>query len=224
VIGVYADLFTKKTLHPRTQNRFDANGKPLSNGKFDGVVVAAMPWTWKNGNPELKAPKAIGWTDKYQDPIIYGTQVSDVMFFDRFADDHNGSWLVGLNGDDWLITDQTDNKGVDRLTGGLGADQFIFGFQRYGQYKIPYLGDAYAVVTDFNPAEDFLKFGSLSNEVQARSDPGMSATEGAGIGFYHNNDLIAYVKNLSSGQIPSLISSGRITFGQYANLDAALFA
>jgi len=250
VIGVYADLIAKNALQPNSvllnnkpilnsQNRFDRDGKPSTNGQFDGVIAAAQPWTWVNSgllqDVITKAPKAIGWTDFYNDPIIYGSKAADIMFFDKFKDDQNGSWLLGLDGNDWLVADQTDNKGIDRLTGGTGADQFWFGYQRYGEVRRPYLdkndktgygGTAFAVVTDFKGNEDYLNFiwsnAEVTRKTGAAINSAFAATWGDGVGFLNNNDLIAYVPGLTLSQTDALIASNRISFGQTAQLDSAL--
>jgi pimeloyl-ACP methyl ester carboxylesterase len=253
VIGVYADLFAKNALHPssvlldnnsvlNSQNRFGRNGKPSAIGRFDGVIAAAQPWTWVNSgliqDVITKAPKAIGWTtDSYNDPIIYGSNAADIMFFDKFKDEQNGSRLFGRDGNDWLVADQTDGKGIDRLTGGAGADQFWFGYQRYGVERRPYLdtndktgygGTAFAVVTDFNGNEDHLNFiwsnAEITRKTGAEIDPAFNGTWGNGVGFLNNGDLIAYVPDLTLSDAENLITSNRISFGQTAQLDSALLA
>lgn len=71
VMGIYAHLLTKNIrdynsyFQINTLNKFDYSGKPNSTGPFDGVVVAAMPWTTDPGDllfkyNEFKSPKAIG--------------------------------------------------------------------------------------------------------------------------------------------------------------------
>jgi|688.fasta_scaffold01612_12 alpha-tubulin suppressor-like RCC1 family protein/pimeloyl-ACP methyl ester carboxylesterase len=252
VVGIYADLFAKNALHPssvlindkpvlNSLNSFDRDGKPNANGLFDGVIVAAQPWTWRSKfNRQIatfKAPKAIGWAESYRDPIIYGSNAADVMFFDQFMDAGGSSWLMGRDGNDWLVGGKTDGIGIDRLTGGNGSDEFWFGYQRYARLHFPYLdknditgygGGAFAVVTDFNRKQDFLRFAWDATQITRKSgaqiSDSLTSTYGAGVGFLHNNDLIAYVPGLTLAQVDTLIANTRISFGQVAQLDSALLA
>ena len=246
VIGVYADLFAKNALHPIISNRFDAFGKPAAYGKFDGAIVAPMPWTYVNGKAVIKAPKAVGWANSFQDPIIYGTKSNDILFFDKFVGEHNGCSLIGLEGDDWLVADQTDPArdlfhvdplGVDTYTGGPGKDEFWLGYQRYGKkvesYKNPVLFQSksdvssYALITDFKPTEDFIRLPLAKNAYSFTPSTNLSGNlnslHGIGIGIEHKGDLVAYVTGLNSSQVTGLLDK-RITFGAYAPLDTALFA
>ena len=252
VIGVYADLFTKDALHPSrvlvnnkplldSRNKFDRNGKPNAKGSFDGVIAAAQPWTWRDKDNKqeviFKAPKAIGWANAYKDPVIYGSNAVDVMFFDQFKDGGGSSWLAGLGGDDWLVGGKTDGKGIDRLSGGVGSDQFWFGYQRYGKSHMPYLdnkdetgfgGTAFAVVTDFNRQQDYLKFiwsdAEIARVIGSKINAALANSYGEGVGFLSNNDLIAYVPGLTLSQTDALITSSRISFNQTAQLDNFLLA
>lgn len=203
------------------------------------MIVAATPWTWKdNGFKQdviLSAPKAIGWTDRYASPQIHGSEVSDITFFDQFLEDHEGSTLFGKGGNDSLIANQTDGKGVDQLIGGTGSDQFWFGYRRYGKTTLPYLdkddkttfgGTAYAVVVDFNSSQDRLNFGWARNEISFRMGSSIhsSFSSSPGVGFFANNDLIAYVPGLMLGSVQNLIRDNRIVFNQTAILDSSLIS
>ncbi len=242
VIGVYADLFRKQALSPSTipiRQTFDAEGKPDTKGKFDGVVVAPLPWSYSKGkNPQRRAPKAIGWATSYDDPVIYGSNTDDVMFFDLFRDQRNSVTLNGRGGNDWLIADQTDGKGVDYLIGGKGTDSFWFGHQRYGDKTLPYMntladttgygGNAYGVIADFELSRDSLLFGWKSSQIKAKAGSAISkdlvTAHGNGIGFMRRNDLIAYVPGLRTSHVSGLAASGRLGYYQFAPLDDALFS
>jgi hypothetical protein len=241
VIGVYADLFRKQALNPAAipiRQRFDTSGKPNDNGGFDGVVVAPLPWSYPAGQiPLRRAPRAIGWANRYDDPVIYGSNADDVMFFDLFRDERDGAGLHGRGGNDWLIADQTDSQGIDFLTGGRGSDQFWFGYERYGQKSLPYIntladpsgygGNAYAVITDFNRNTDALRFGWKSTQIKARDGSAISGElvrlHGDGTAFMRRGDLIAYVPGLNVTTVPGLEAGGRLGFGQFAPLEEMLF-
>jgi Ca2+-binding RTX toxin-like protein len=241
VIGVYADLFRKQALDPGTvpiRQSFDASGKPTNTGGFDGVVVAPLPWSYPKGqDPIRRAPKAIGWATSYDDPVIYGSNTDDVMFFDLFRDERNSVTLHGRGGNDWLIADQTDSKGVDYLIGGKGADTFWFGYERYGKKTLPYTnsladttgygGNAYGMVADFERRSDSLLFGWKPAQIKTKVGSAIStdlvSAHGNGIGFMRRNDLIAYVPGLRTSHISGLQANGRLGYQQFAPLDEALF-
>ena len=241
VIGVYSDLFRKQALSPDSipiRQTFDAEGRPDTKGKFDGVVVAPLPWSYSKGEaPQRRAPKAIGWATSYDDPVIYGSNTDDVMFFDLFRDERNSVTLHGRGGNDWLIANQTDKKGVDSLIGGKGADTFWFGYERYGKKTLPYMntladttgygGNAYGVVADFEHRSDSLLFGWKSGQIKARAGSAISkdlvSAHGNGMGFMRGNDLITYVPGLRASHITGLQDSGRLGYQQFAPLEEALF-
>jgi Ca2+-binding RTX toxin-like protein len=197
------------------QNKFDASGKPAADGQFDGVIVAPMPWAYYGGNPVVAAPKAIGWTDSYDDPIVYETASNDILFFDKFSVDQKGSSLNGLAGNDWIIADQTDGDGVDVLTGGLGTDIFWLGYERYGAKRESYTNpekssrapdSAYALISDFNSSEDYIRLPLAKTSysfVAASALPEfISQTHGNGTGIFSNGDLVAYVSGLTALFLP----------------------
>lgn len=247
VIGVYADLFRKNFLHPVSiplEETFDAKGKPKEKGDFDGVVVASLPWSYKLGKTENKdrirsAPKAIGWANSFDDPIIYGSNADDIMFFDRFTKDSRRAFLDGRKGNDLLIANQPHSKGFDELTGGKGDDVFWIGYQRYGKLSpyeesiktdkdsTGYSIKSYAVVKDFNPSDDYLRFGWRKSELAAiqgsNLDRKIVSRYGEGIGFAKDNNLIVYIPNLEVSRLRTLQSAKRLSFGQYVNLDQDLF-
>jgi pimeloyl-ACP methyl ester carboxylesterase len=238
VIGVFADLFQKQALDPGripVRQTFNSSGKPDVDGDFDGVVVAPLPWS---GNAAtLRAPKAIGWSSGYDNPMIYGSNADDVLFFDLFRDERDSAFLFGRGGNDWLIADQTDSQGVDFLTGGRGGDQFWFGYQRYGQKTLPYLNtdatesgyvdNAYAVITDFDLKADALQFGWKPSQIKAREGSSISrelvSLYGDGTAFLRRNDLIAYVPGLNIDTLSGLQAGGRLGYQQFAPLDEVLF-
>lgn len=237
VIGVYADLFARQALDPGAipiRQRFDACGRPDAAGAFDGVVVAPLPWSYpQEQTPIRRAPRAIGWTNDDDDPVIAGSNAEDVMFFDLFRDERDSVSLRGRGGDDWLIADQTDGRGIDRLTGGPGADQFWFGYRRYGvEVRHPYRdrldatgygGLAYAVVTDFRADQDQLNFALGASRITGRPgsaiDDGLVARWGPGVGFLARGDLIAYVPGLTLSQVAELTASDRLAFARRPDLD-----
>ena len=161
------------------------------------------------------------------------------MFFDRFDgwSDNNQKWgtlLAGGAGNDVLIAHQPDNKGIDQLFGGAGSDIFVFGFRRYGQLEKPYDDkwvtdlwgkglSAYAVIEDFNPAEDKLRFAWTKKEIGYQDGSKFSSTlvndHGNGIAIHVNNDLIAYIKGINSSQAADIFNN-KTVYNNYLNLDA----
>jgi hypothetical protein len=91
-----------------------------------------------------------------------------------------------------------------------------------------YGGSAFAIVTDFNRKQDFLKFIWADTQITRKSGAQISDSfatlYGAGTGFLYENDLIAYVPGLTLSQADALIANNRISFGQFAQLDSALLA
>lgn len=228
--------------------KFNSDGEAVSNGVWDGVLAVNQPWLTSaqlnaDGNYIYNPPKSIGWISNIDSPTIYGSSVNDVMFFDEFKTDSRiGATLNGGAGNDWL--GGSTGQGVDHLIGGTGQDTFFFGFIKNTNTVLPYLDgaswwtdngtDAFGIIDDFSLSEhDQLDFGwdrssmTLTNgaDFSTKSILGskLSSLYGNGVAFSVNNDLIAYVKNITVDQVNAEIGAGDIAFSIYANLDQSMF-
>jgi Ca2+-binding RTX toxin-like protein len=164
-------------------------------------------------------------------PAITGTVLDDIIFADAGDDlvlglDGNdiidgftgndtiggglgNDFLLGGAGDDFLFGDEgndylvgygfTTNE-VDFLTGGMGADVFVLG-DRTTPY---YLGDGFAIITDFNwiEGDQILVNGALSAYTLWVGDLsiGSAAWDTA---IFRGDDLVAAVVDVSH-LIPSI--------------------
>lgn len=254
VISIFADLVEKKIEEPdipwNTLDQFDKYGKLAFGGPFDGVIVAPQPWITDPKEP--LSSKAIGWANGFTGINIYGSEYDDIMYRDRFDKDSissSGTTIDARGGNDILIGDDpSDYKGVDQLYGGDGEDTIVFGYRRYGQSLDPYKDrkpldpldllfgkglDSYAVLKDFNPEQDRLKFNYSRQQISYKDISEIDGGPGSsGIGIladYRNNsilgrfdDLIAYIPGITSQQMKDVFDT-RTTFNTSTNLDADLF-
>ena len=100
-----------------------------------------------------------------------------------------GSGIDRLNGYSTSLTGGTE---YDTLVGGAGTDYFILG----GSWGVSYQGSAYAIIADWNPADDFIEVrGSASQYslVTGNFSAGTSATDTAI--YYNGTDLIGVVQD-----------------------------
>ena len=129
-----------------------------------------------NGNDQLA-----GWND------------NDSLYGDDGNDD-----LYGDEGNDLLIGDE-----YDTLTGGGGADIFEVGSSSDAYYnkKGLYAGDGYAVITDFNWAENdkFQVHGSISDYFLGTFN--WFGSDALDTGIYYQGDLIAVAQDRSGSDI-----------------------
>jgi Ca2+-binding RTX toxin-like protein len=96
---------------------------------------------------------------------------------DELRGNRGGDSLIGGGGDDILVgTDSLQEKELDILTGGTGADKFVLGDMKSGFYRdTPVFnpsgnGDSidsgFAVITDFNSDEDLIVLHGADNRFQ----------------------------------------------------------
>ncbi|MEG5042820.1 calcium-binding protein [Microcoleus sp. B3-D2] len=106
--------------------------------------------------------------------------------------------LIGGDGNDWIrgsdaASGKKNTNEYDVLTGGAGADDFVMGVVvevvGYPDSWSHYVGTGYAIVTDFNPAEDTIHL------VGNRGSYTLNAITPFNIGIYYHDDLIAVVQN-----------------------------
>lgn len=228
VVSAFADLILKRNLDPtgRAARRFDKNANPDAKGPFSGLLLAAQPWISNPADP-YRAARSIGWANEKTNPIIKGSDKSDVLFFDRInTSQRQGAQFFGRAGRD--LIGGNASAGRDQLTGGLDSDTFFFGYIKNGSTVLPYVGSekvAYATVMDFDPSEDRLTFGWQMKQLEfANGGRELKTRWGSGLAVRFQGDLIAYVPGLSEQAVPELFAKGVIQDGVFQNLDQLLFA
>jgi Ca2+-binding RTX toxin-like protein len=111
---------------------------------------------------------------------------------DGFLSGDGNDYLVGGRGKDTLAGGfgMVQENAYDTLTGGIGADLFVLGFE-YGR---AYIGEPYATITDFSRRQgDKLELAGNARDYSLSYSPALSGT-----GIYYQDDLIAIVQNTSN--------------------------
>lgn len=106
-----------------------------------------------------------------------------------------GNGIDRLNGYSTSLTSTTE---YDTLSGGAGTDYFILG----GSWGVSYQGSAYAIIADWNAADDFIEVrGSTSQYslVTGNFSAGSSASDTAI--YYNGTDLIGVVQDSTNVSI-----------------------
>jgi Ca2+-binding RTX toxin-like protein len=138
-----------------------------------------------------------------QSNILIGGDGGDFIFGDTNDDlllgEAGSDFLVGGDGNDILSGYGFTSGEFDSLVGGSGSDLFILG-DALGSY---YLGEGYAVIADFNPAEgDLIQvFGSASN--YSLSFQSFTSADRVDTLIFLGNDLISVVEG-TTDVIPAL--------------------
>ncbi|WP_413168105.1 calcium-binding protein [Capilliphycus salinus ALCB114379] len=140
--------------------------------------------------------------------LINGTEGNDQVFGgqgDDLITGGAGNDLVsGDKGNDILFgidNSNTSNPGlgeIDTLTGGEGFDFFYLGSE-LSLYYVGLGSEDFALITDFNPAEDILFVGGTDRVTLSDLNLGQAGT-GAGI-FTLNNDVIAFIPGTNSSEL-----------------------
>lgn len=157
------------------------------------------------------------------DDLLYGGFGDDTLLGnngnDFLIDDFGSDFLDGGAGDDYLVgfVDPTlfpDTIEIDTLTGGAGADTFVLGYSHYSlnasvnPVTVSINGYAaggdsdYALITDFNPAEDLILLSSSAEQHTLGASPVGSATD-TGIFLAENNELVAVLQGVSISNFDS---------------------
>lgn len=157
------------------------------------------------------------------DDILYGGFGDDTLLGndgnDLLTEDFGNDSLDGGAGDDILqgFVNPTlfpDTIEIDTLTGGAGADTFVLGYSHYSlnasvdPITVPINGYAaggdsdYALITDFNPAEDLIALSSSAEQYTLGASPVGSASD-TGIFLAENNELVAVVQGVSISNFDS---------------------
>ncbi|OUL29760.1 hypothetical protein BV378_05065 [Nostoc sp. RF31YmG] len=135
--------------------------------------------------------------------VLYGEDGDDNLLGgdgnDYLSGGKGNDVLTGGAGNDIL----TGNWGYDTLTGGNGADTFII-HQAGWSGSTSYLGDGYAVITDFQWWEgDKIQVSSDISNYSINQNVNYIGTSAADTAIYQGNDLIAILQD-TTNFIPSL--------------------
>lgn len=106
-----------------------------------------------------------------------------------------GNGIDRLNGYSTSLTGGTE---YDTLSGGAGTDYFILG----GSWGVSYQGSAYAIIADWNAADDLIEVRGSTNQyslVTGNFSAGSSATDTAI--YYNGTDLIGVVQDSTNVSI-----------------------
>jgi Ca2+-binding RTX toxin-like protein len=173
---------------------YNGNDNILGNAGADSLFG-------RNGDDFL-----VGFDD---DDLLFGGNGADSLLGGSGDDILRGGagpdYLHGNTGNDRLWggfgNDYLDGYGYnpslpefDTLTGGSGADTFVLGNTNTIP-SISYLGEGYAIITDFNQSEgDQIQ---LAGSITDYSFSQISDAMGISTGIYYQDDLIGIVQNVT---------------------------